>query len=204
MSNQPVKINKGHLTTAGEVYADAFQDDPFISYVFPDLDERKSKSPKYWKIMIHYAFLYGEVYATSNKLEGVVAWLPSAMNDFSLIRTIRSGGLKLPWLIGSSAFKRLNQCVGWVLDRQKKVAPQQHIYLNALCVAPDHQGKGFSNLLLKSMFDRLDKENLPCYMETQKSHILPFYERLGFEVADKEQIPGTGLTNWAMIRNPKS
>ena len=146
--------------------------------------------------------IYGEIYTVSNQLEGVAAWIPSEKLDASIIRVIRSGNYKLPWLIGASAFKRLLRLVNWVVSVQKKKAPFKHMYLNALCVAPGHQGKGFSNILLKPMLNRLDRENLPCYMETQKSHIVPFYERLGFEVTDEQEIPGTDLTNWAMIRNP--
>ncbi|MCP4351743.1 MAG: GNAT family N-acetyltransferase [Desulfobacterales bacterium] len=199
---KPILISKNQLNLSGKVFSEAFSDDPFISYVFPDLKERQQKSSKYWYLSLKYAYLYGEVYTISNDLEGVVAWLPSEKLDTSLIRIIRSGNFQLPWLIGFSPFKRLVKCVDWVMSVQKQKAPLKHMYLNALCVSPNHQGNGFSNMLLKSMFKRLDEENLPCYMETQKPHIVPFYERFGFKVVDEQQIPGTDLINWAMIRNP--
>ncbi len=197
-----ILIRKDLLKASGKVFSEAFHDDPFISYVFPDLNEKEQKSPRYWYLALKYAYIYGEVYTISNDLEGVVAWLPSEKLDTSIIRIIRSGNFKLPWLLGSSAFKRLLTCVDWVMSVQKQKAPFKHMYLNALCVSPNHQGNGYSNTLLKPMFERLDNENLPCYMETQKPHIVPFYERLGFQVADEQQIPGTDLTNWAMIRDP--
>ena len=201
---KPILIKKDLLKSSGKVFSEAFYDDPFISYVFPDLNERKSKSPKYWHLALKYAYLYGEVYTISNDLEGVVAWLPSDKLDTSVIRIIRSGNFKLPWFLGSAAFKRLLTCVEWVMSLQKQKAPFIHMYLNALCVSPDQQGKGFSNTLLKPMFKRLDSENLPCYMETQKPLIVPFYEKHGFSVVDEQLIPGTNLTNWAMIRQPNS
>lgn len=199
---KPNLIEKDLLKSSGGVFSEAFFDDPFISYVFPDSDEKKLKSPKYWHLALKYAYLYGEVYTISKNLEGVVAWLPSDKLDTSIVRIIRSGNFKLPWLVGSSAFKRLLTCVEWVMSLQKKMAPFKHMYLNALCVSPNHQGKGYSNTLLKPMFERLDKEELPCYMETQKQHIVPFYERHGFKVVDEQKIPGTDLMNWAMIRHP--
>lgn len=199
---KPVLIRKDLLKISGKVFSEAFYDDPFISYVFPESEERKQKSPKYWHLALKYAYLYGEVYTISNDLEGVVAWLPSDKLDTSIIRIIRSGNFKLPWLLGSSSFKRLITCVECVMSVQKQKAPFKHMYLNALCVSPDHQGNGFSNTLLKPMFKRLDSEKLPCYMETQKPHIVPFYERHGFQVVDEQVIPGTNITNWAMIRDP--
>ncbi len=200
---KPISVSKDHLKSSGKIFAEAFFNDPFISYVFPDLEEKKQKSPSYWYLALRYAHLYGEVHTISDDLEGAVAWLPSEKLGFSIFRIIRSGNFRLPRLIGYSAFKRLTNCVNWVMSIQKQKAPFSHMYLNALCVAPNHQGKGFSNILLKPMLNRLDERKIPCYMETQKSHIVPFYERLGFQAVDEQQIPGTDLTNWAMIRTPK-
>ncbi len=200
----PVPVTKESLEKCSRIFAQTFFDDPFISYVFPDVKERKLKSPGYWYFALRYAHLYGEVLSISTDPKGVVAWLPSNMLKLSLGRILRSGNYKLPWIIGYAAFKRLTHCVNRVMSIQEKKAPFKHMYLNALCVDPEYRGKGHANTLLMPMFKRLDEQKLPCYMETQKSHIVPFYEKFGFHLVDDNEIPGTRLKNWAMLRKPVS
>ncbi len=43
----------------------------------------------------------------------------------------------------------------------------KHWYLLRPAVNPNYQGKGYASTLLKAMFARIDKEHLPCYLETQ-------------------------------------
>lgn len=193
-------VKKSLIKSAGRIFAKAFMDDPFISYVFPDLEKRELKSVQYFRLLLQYVHCYGEIYTSSGEMRGVAAWLPSDQCGFSLWKTIRTGGLKTPFLIGLDAFKRLNLVVNHVMSVQERVAPENYMYLNALCVSPEYQGQGFSTKLLRPMFDRLDKEKRPCYMETQKSGLIPFYEKYGFQLIDEEPIPGTSLVNLAMLR----
>lgn len=50
------------------------------------------------------------------------------------------------------------------------------------------------------MFARIDREGLPCYLETQDEQNVPLYQHFGFKVVNKSTIPETKLTNWAMLR----
>jgi hypothetical protein len=58
-------------------------------------------------------------------------------------------------------------------------------------------------MLLKPMFSRIDKEGLPCFLETQAEKNVALYEHLGFRVVEEGIVPGSGVKSWAMLRgNP--
>ena len=50
--------------------------------------------------------------------------------------------------------------------RHYELAPMEHWYLVALAVNPEHQGKGYASKLLKERLPAIDKQGLPCYLET--------------------------------------
>ena len=54
---EPIVIRKELLSLSGKVFSKAFDDDPFISYVFPDIMEKRKKSPIYWHLALKYAYL---------------------------------------------------------------------------------------------------------------------------------------------------
>jgi ribosomal protein S18 acetylase RimI-like enzyme len=74
------------------------------------------------------------------------------------------------------------------------------MYLQSLGVDPDFQGKGHAGRLLRHMLTRMDIMGLPSYLEASAEQNVRFYERFGFNVVDESTIPGTNLTNWAMLR----
>ena len=83
----------------------------------------------------------------------------------------------------------------------KKVAPFRHWYLEALGIAPEHQGKGYASRLIRGMLSRVDEEKLPCFLDTMDPKNVRIYERFGFKVVEESQVPGTPLTTWAMLRD---
>jgi len=50
------------------------------------------------------------------------------------------------------------------------------------------------------MIERIDKEHLPCYLDTQNEKNLPIFQHYGFKVVDESIVPNTQITNWAMLR----
>ena len=82
-------------------------------------------------------------------------------------------------------------------------APFKHWFLQAIGVGPSFQGNGFASTLLRQMLSKIDKENLPCYLETIDEKNVSIYERFGFEIIDKSIVPETEFTNWAMLRKAR-
>jgi len=90
------------------------------------------------------------------------------------------------------------------IDRKhSELVPMKHWYLFLLGVEPRHQGKGYASNLLRGMLYRIDKEGLPCYLETEVEKNVPIYEHFGFEVIDEFIVPNTMVKIWAMLRKPE-
>ena len=80
------KIKKKDIKAAGMVLAKAFEQDPVWAEILKD-ESFKSKC-KFWESPIIYGLKYGEVYAPTDKIEGVIVWLPgkySVMNIWTII-----------------------------------------------------------------------------------------------------------------------
>jgi len=104
------KITKNDVEKASLVLGKAFHDDPVWSRVIPDEDERKQKLPLVFEISLRYALRYGEVFATSENLEGIAIILPYKKADMTFWRLLRSGmhavlGFPLPFSQSCISFR---------------------------------------------------------------------------------------------------
>lgn len=198
--NNLIRLTKAQIKPAAEILVRAFQDNPGIVYYFPDEYERKRKLFYIFQYTIRRGLLYGEVYTTSPNLEGVAVWLPSENTRMTLWKVIRNGGLSMLLKVGRKNVSKEMSFGGYLGSIHKRHTPFRHWYLFGLGVNPDYQGKGYASLLLKAMLARIDKEHLPCYLETQNEKNLPIYQHYGFKVVEESIVPGTKLTNWAMLR----
>ena len=198
--NNLFRLTKAQIKPAAEMLTRAFQDNPSTIYHFPDVSERKYKPSYFFQFVIRYALLYGEVYSTSPNLEGVAMWLPSEKVRMTPWRVIRSGFLSTTLKLGRKTASQLGSLGNYISSIHKRHAPFKHWYLDGLGVDPDYQGKGYASTLLKAMFARIDKERLPCYLETQDEKNLPIYQHYGFKVVEESIVPNTKVTNWAMLR----
>lgn len=196
-----VRLKKAQVKPAAEMMGRAFEDYPLTAFFFPDKSARRKNQAKSFESLLRYGVLYGEVYATSPKLEGVAMWLPSEQINRTLWRNFRCG--KLAFLIKAIWHKNPRQRAygEYTHAAHKRCAPFPHMYLQLLGVDPGHQGKGYSSLLLKAMFDRIDPDGQPCFLETQAEKNVDIYGHLGFKVVEEGIIPGGNVTSWAMLRN---
>jgi ribosomal protein S18 acetylase RimI-like enzyme len=193
---------------ATSVLTKAFHEDPLIQLIYPNPEERKLLSPILWRFMIKDGINYGEVYAPSNRIEGIAKWLPPGKEHMGIWRTIRSGGMKMGAALAKQKDERrlspgeIQRITNNITQIHKKLMKESHWYLANIGVDPEHQGKGYASKLIKPMLERIDKTNYPVYLETNFEGNVGLYEHLGFEVMDETQIPKTKIINWAMIRKP--
>lgn len=193
-----LRLNKSYIKPAAKVLAKAFQNDPLFVYFFPDASERENKLPHLFQLLVRYGVLYGEVYSVSPNLEGVAVWLPSEKAYHRLWEMVH---LSMLPKIGREVIGRMWHCNQYATSVHKRHAHFRHWYLSLIGVDPLLQGRGYASILLKAMSARIDKEHLPCYLETQTVKNVSIYRHYGFKVVEKFIIPSTTeFSNWAMLR----
>lgn len=195
-----MRLDKTHVMSAAGVLARAFLDYSLFRYIFPDISERKTIIPYLFRYSLSYTMRYGDVFATSQDLEGIAVWLNSAYFPMTFWRVMKSVPLSTILNLGVKGGGRM-QSAGEYLDRvHQRLLPSRHWFLQEIGVEPAFQGKGYASRLLQPVLNRIDMENSSCYLETQEETNVRIYEHFGFKVIDTSTIPRTTLTNWAMLR----
>jgi ribosomal protein S18 acetylase RimI-like enzyme len=197
-----IRLSKEQIGPASEMLVRAFFHDSKLTYVLPEEDVRKEKGKHLFAFELRYGLNYGQVYATSPALEGVAVWLPSDRSEITLWRAMRSGGMVLQRGLGKEGMKRLVAFSDQVDTYHKKHAPDFHWYLFFIGVDPASQGKGYGGRLLRPLLDRMDREKLSCYLNTQNEKNIPLYEHFGFRVVEQVRLPGMEILHTGMIRKP--
>ena len=199
--NNLVRLQRSQIKPAAEMLARAFQDSQPYIYFFPDESRRKAKLPVILQVVIRYGILYGEAYATSPNLEGVAVWLPAGKADMSIPGMVRAGALSLLFRVDSAALSRMQHYNQYVASLHRSYRPFPSWSLEPIGVDPVFQGQGYASTLLRAMLARIDRENLPCYLETQSGKNVSIYQHFGFKVVREFRIPGTEFNNWIMLRD---
>lgn len=199
-TESPSRLGRSQLGPAAAVLARAFSQDPLWCYYLPDAAEAGPKTMALMRYTLSYGLRYGEVQVTSERLEGVAVWQPSAKMHPSLGRALACGGLGLVWRLGTGVIAGFQEVERHVFEAHCRIAPFSHWYLAVVGVEPALQGRGLGSKLLRAMLDRLDAEASPAYLETEKERNVSFYERLGFRVTEHSVIPGSGIPVWCMLR----
>jgi ribosomal protein S18 acetylase RimI-like enzyme len=195
------RLTKAHIKPASEVLDRAFEDYPLHIALIPDESERKKKSRYYLEFVIRYSLLYGEVYATSPKLEAVIMWLPSKAADFTMWKMIWSGVLPYMFRLGRKTVSRMLSVADYTVSIHKRYAPFPHLYGWYIGVDPEFQGKGYGRTLMKAMLTRADSEKLPLYSETHTEEDVAMHVNYGYKLIHESVIPGTEITHWVMLRD---
>jgi len=196
------RVTKEDCTRAGTVLADAFAEDPAWKMALEGFtpDQRSA----FFEGAVRYCVKFGDIFATSEKLEGLIVTIHSSMADMTFWRTIRSGSIipmfRMPMRLGlklRDIFDPLEK------DRKENMKGIEHIYLMILGVGTKHQGKGHGKRLLETRLEELDKTGLPVYLETGTEHNVAMYEKRGFRVIKEITLPIVDLPHWEMLREPQ-
>jgi len=195
------KLQKKDISQAAAVLADAFQHDPIWNKVLAEsqIDQKRGV----FEVPIRYCLRYGEVYATSENLEGIITWVPGDLADMTIWRLIRSGAI---WP-GLKVAVRLASKLGRVskpfqADRKENMQDSPFIYLLVLGVASEFQGQGFGGKLLSVLIAESERAGIPLYLETETESNVRWYEKSGFETVKQIKLPVINLPIWEMARIP--
>jgi ribosomal protein S18 acetylase RimI-like enzyme len=199
--NSVIPLSMSLVAPASVTCAQAFEDDPFTRYTVPDAARRAN---------LHYVFEYymrvallgkTSLYTTSPACEGVAMWRDSRAKDpFGL--ALRVNPLLLTrcgWGHIMRQFPINHLCE----NIKKQLAPKHHVYLSLLAVRPPSQGRGLAHLLMDALLAELERDRLPCYLETQNLRNTGLYQNFGFRVIREVMIPGARLPFYMMLREPR-
>jgi ribosomal protein S18 acetylase RimI-like enzyme len=198
---RPIRLPPHQKDRAAEVLAKAFCDDPIMTHVFPERDERDRSLRRMFRGSLSHALVYGEVYTTPS-IDGVACWLSPGRTEFTFWRMLRTGMWMLPFRLRRGPRRRFFEILAYMEPIHKRLAPGRHWYLWALGVEPASQGQGIGSRLIEPVLARADAEGVACYLETETEQNVVFYQRRGFEVREAGEVRGVRL--WMMLRPAQS
>ena len=202
--NKLIRLTKKYIKSASLVLSRAFQNDPVLRWQIPDANKRLAKQHYFWECTLRIGIKYGEVYGTSENLEGIAIWRPPQNVNISYWKFVKNGGFKFPFRFGIKNTKKIT-FVQAVNDSIRNIYMKvPYWYLDVIAVDPKFQGKGFASMLLKPMLRRIDKQNLPIWLETNLERNVQFYKHYDFTILEEIIIPNTNIVDWFMIRRSES
>jgi len=192
---------RADLSATVATLARAFEDDPVMTWIFPDDRMRRRRLPSFFRSTLRSTSLRHdgtEVAVLGRTVLGAAIWLPPGTWRPPLWRQLAALpgvalrlGSRLP--VASATYGAL-----------LRVHPSRpHWYLSGIGTDPPAQGTGVGGELMRSRLVRCDAARLPAYLESSKERNVPFYERHGFAVIGELSIPAGGPTLWLMWRDPE-
>ncbi len=186
------KASADDTALVGEILAEAFSADPVGKWI--------SSDPEYprwcWPMIVPFLLPHNEVYMSGNGL-GAAMWVPP--DDKLNIRP----SLAMLWdwwrRFGVGSILRLFRLMSMMEQHHPK---DQHYYLLAIGVRNEAKGQGIGSALLEHVLQQCDRRKAVAYLENSNSLNLTFYERHGFKVRSKIDLPRNGPSLWLMYRDP--
>ncbi|MGW9026385.1 GNAT family N-acetyltransferase [Streptomyces sp. NPDC055722] len=181
---------------------EAFRDDPVSSWVFPDVEYRRTTHHRLMGAFTDIVFAEGRIDVTEDGT-ACALWLPVPAGDHA--------GAEDDAEDADDAV-RLRETVDPDNERVERIArltaashptERAHEYLWMIGVAPGHQGEGLGTALIQHVLDRCDREGLPAYLEASSARSTRLYERLGFAYTGRTLDIPDGPKMWPMWRDPR-
>src|SRR4051794_11655218 len=144
------------------------------------------------------ALRYESVWMTADG-DAAAIWKPPGKWKLGGMELVRQAPRTLAILRGRTpaALALLN-----VIEKKHPASPP-HWHLAVLGTEPEAQGKGRGSSVLQPVLERCDRDGEPAYLESSKEGNVPFYERHGFRVTERLDVPKGGPSLWLMWRDPQ-
>ncbi len=181
-------------------FADAFVDDPVVSFLRPGGLRPEARLRRMFVVELElYVLRNGGTVWTTSGHDGAVAVLPP--DGWELPKSL-TGREALQWL---RAFRtRLPRASRVQRAMEERHPREPHFYVRTIGVRRAMQGQGVGSMLMRPTLDRADSAGLPTYLEASSERSAALYERLGFRQLGAFELPDGGPLVWPMLRTPAS
>jgi ribosomal protein S18 acetylase RimI-like enzyme len=190
------RAGRDDLDGVSGALARAFQDDPVMTWMFPDEAGRVALIKRFFRLRVRGLLEQDEVYTTDDH-GGAAVWSVPGRWRMSGLESAVFGIRILPMI-----WRRATLLArGWA--KVEEAHPTEpHYYLAILGTEPDLQGRGVGSALLHPVLDGCDRDEIGAFLESSKEENIAFYSRHGFRVTGELQMP-EGPLIWKMWRDPR-
>jgi ribosomal protein S18 acetylase RimI-like enzyme len=182
-----------------QALAAAFVDDPGWSFLLPDPRSRERREQRFFDSELrHLVPSRREVWTTDDGSAAAI-WAPPNRWAVPAPKVARQG----PQMVRVFG-RRLLHALRY-LTRIERSHPKDrpHWYLEFLGTEPRRQGHGLGSALLRPILTLCDRDGLGAYLESSSDRSQALYERHGFEVVERFNMPGGGPVIRRMWRDPQ-
>ncbi len=188
------RLTREDIPKAVGTLKDAFSNDPLWEEVFKEDSYKEQTLTAFFTCPLLYGMKFGKACATSPSAEGVAVWVPGKYADMSMWGMLRSGALFYGMKMGRQAVQNLAIVSKQTGHKRKELMRDKvYTYLTIIGVSSLAQGKGFGSKLMDTIKQECDNQGLNLYLETEKEENLCFYEKHGFTVLEKINLPNLEL-----------
>lgn len=190
---------RADIPLAARALSLAFNEDPVLSWLFPDPDLRPEKARRFFCMQLAFDVrgLRGvDVAEHDGVVRAAAIWVPPGMRSNGPAHALRV----LPHALGLFG-GRFRTVMRGLSPLENAVPKDPHWYLADIGAAPKTHGTGLGGALLRHGLRRADSDGMPCYLEASRPENIPLYEHFGFEVVNETPLP-EGPTVRGMRREP--
>ena len=195
---RPLVMND--VEAAGRLLADAFRDDPFFAYVFPDPTERARLAPVTFATLVRGAVLTRSALTTEPATAVLTFSKPGEVTTPEDARA--SGYDRLPEIIGRAAFERLGRYFDFVSNFHHPRLPADHWYIGMVAVVATERRLGQAQALMNCVLERANAVGQPVCLDTANPANYGFWLRCGFRPVVIGTDPASGFEVQTWQRDP--
>lgn len=199
-----IRLDKSYIERVSNLLSDSFMDNPLIIYFLPDKEVRKKVLPKIYRSVADITMTIGNVYATSENLEGVIGVIDNnkrAINLNMIGAIIKALFINLPSLKDISLID--------IIKKSKAISMNNYpndvgrcFYIEMVAVDKRYRGQKYMSKLVREVLKEAKVNNIKCILQTETKENFMKYEHLGFKLYNKiESIPDK-LYHYVLIYNP--
>lgn len=176
-----------------DVIAEALFHDPPNAWAFPDPVRRREIVPRFFRLFVDESVDVGGAFVL-DELAAVGLWFPPGWDMSDEQAAAFDGAVRaIAGEYADTGPLAIVRAIGAVHPTDP------HWYLAFVCTRPEKQGQGLGTALIRDMLGRCDAEGHPAYLEATSERNRALYERLGFRVTSRIDLPD-GPPMWAMWR----
>lgn len=198
MQRPPIQIRPASLDDRARVaaiMADAFADDPALSFIFPDAATRPERLRRFFTLI--------------QRTENDPALTSIAGDNAAAAIWRRPGEWQTPPLTMLRLAVPMLSTFGSALSRALRLQALMeshhpripHWYLAFVGCASQQQGRGFGGAAIRARLAQCDAQGLPAALETATESNLAIYTAMGFRITDTFKLDD-GPQFWGMWRDP--